>query len=343
MITTLETLAERFSMGLVTPLTDIVNRGSARHYWLYVLTGLVIAWAVHAARRPEASFRETFFAREIWLGPSAQIDYILFFLARAIVVAFISVLLFKSSTIAAWTSDALRFIGVSGSVSESSVWLVAALLTVTLFVADDFIHWYTHWIFHRYPALWEFHKVHHSAEHLNFATAERIHPLEAIVTIAFRVIAAGLVNGLFIACAGTKLTPATLAGANVLLVVFNIFGGVLRHSPAWFSFGPRIEKWLISPAMHQIHHSEDPKHFDKNMGGSLAIWDRMFGTLYVPNGYEKITYGIGPETQEFRSLQVNLVGPFVKSARIVKDQATAALRRTRPAENAPLVPTADTK
>ena len=119
-------------------------------------------------------------------------------------------------------------------------------------------------------------------------------------------------GGLF----GEHLTVYQLGGANVIFFASNLIGGVLRHSPAWVSYGPRLEKWLISPAMHQIHHSSDPKHWDKNMGGGLAIWDRLGGTLYVPNGREELNFGIGEETKDYRSLYGIYIEPVLKAARI---------------------------
>jgi sterol desaturase/sphingolipid hydroxylase (fatty acid hydroxylase superfamily) len=321
-----------FVVGLVFPIHDVLFKGSLRFYWLYIATGLAIAWLL-ARREETAPSVQQLFARETWLGESARVDYMLLFIGRALFGAIAVTLLFNAETVADWTSGQLKSVGVSGTFSSHAL-VLAAFLTLTLFVVDDFMAWVAHWVFHRIPALWEFHKVHHSAEHLNFATSERHHPVEMVLSAILRTAALGLVNGVFIALAGGALTPATIAGANVLLVAFNVAGGVLRHSPVWFSFGARVERWLISPAMHQIHHSEDPRHFDKNFGGSLAIWDRMFGTLYVTHGYEKLTYGIGAESKEFRTLSGNLVTPFAKAARVIRGQIAAAPQPTNPIEAA---------
>ena len=151
---------------------------------------------------------------------------------------------------------------------------------------------------------------------MNFATAERHHPFGAVFFSFGTVTAAAIVNGVFVGLFGEHLTVYQLGGANVIFFASNLIGGVLRHSPAWVSYGPRLEKWLISPAMHQIHHSSDPKHWDKNMGGGLAIWDRLGGTLYVPNGREELNFGIGEETKDYRSLYGIYIEPVLKAARI---------------------------
>jgi sterol desaturase/sphingolipid hydroxylase (fatty acid hydroxylase superfamily) len=56
----------------------------------------------------------------------------------------------------------------------------------------------------------------------------------------------------------------------------------LQHSHLWVTFGPRWGRWLLSPAHHQIHHSMDVQHHNRNFGNTLALFDRLFGTLYVP-------------------------------------------------------------
>ena len=80
--------------------------------------------------------------------------------------------------------------------------------------------------------------------------------------------------------------------------------------------------------MHQIHHSGDTRHFDKNMGVSLAIWDRWFGTLHIPERRDISSFGIGEETVEFRSLSVIYLRPFRRAYDLIKARA----RRTAPGE-----------
>jgi sterol desaturase/sphingolipid hydroxylase (fatty acid hydroxylase superfamily) len=74
--------------------------------------------------------------------------------------------------------------------------------------------------------------------------------------------------------------------------------------------------------MHHIHHSDDPRHFDKNMGGSLAIGDRMFGILYVPEGREFTSNRIGEENSEYRNLWALYSLPFVKELRHIRRSFT---------------------
>jgi len=60
----------------------------------------------------------------------------------------------------------------------------------------------------------------------------------------------------------------------------------------WLSYGLSWGRWLISPAHHQLHHSCEERHFGRNRGFALALWDRLYGTLYVP-GTRPETFRLG--------------------------------------------------
>jgi sterol desaturase/sphingolipid hydroxylase (fatty acid hydroxylase superfamily) len=320
------------------PFWKAMNDGNARFFWIYILTGLVLTGLLYWRDREAAPTARMLFKRETWTSVSAQNDYIIVLLAAVLRLTILSWAFLNYNTIAIWVASALRGIGVEGQVNDSWAVIMGLALTVTLFVVDDFIKFFGHWLMHAVPEFWEFHKVHHSAEHLNFATAERLHPAEVVFTSFLGALSIGLVNGVFIALFGDTLTVETVFGANIFLVAFNIFGGVLRHSPVWLSFGPTLERYLISPAMHQIHHSDKVEHFDKNMGGSLAIWDRLFGTHYIPKGREVEAFGIGEETTDFRKLGVIYFRPFTNSYEMVR--ARLGWDRRSPDFKEPNTPTA---
>ena len=302
--------ARNMFVAALMPVYDFLVDGSSRYFWLYCLTGLCIAAYGYRRHKEATSFEATLFDRNVWLSASAINDYIIVVLSPVLRLTILSGLAINWKAVSAFVVSALGTLGVSGSAADGWTAGLGVGLTLALFVTDDFLRWYTHYTFHRIPELWEFHKVHHSAEVLNFATSERQHPVEGLITGAVLALGYGIVNGLFIGFFGDKLTVTTIAGANVFLFVFNICGGVLRHSPFWISFGPKIEKWVISPAMHQIHHSNKPEHYDRNLGGALSVWDRMAGTLHIPRGREIEGFGIGDETPDFRALDVIFFRPF---------------------------------
>jgi sterol desaturase/sphingolipid hydroxylase (fatty acid hydroxylase superfamily) len=327
MIEWLAEFAKRGATGALWPLYEFLVDGSSRYFWLYCVTGIAIAAYVNHRNRQTRTGEKPLFAPEVWLSQSAKNDYFVLVVGSMLRLTILSWAFINWRTIADFVVATLKALGVSGQVNDGPALALGLLMTVALFLVDDFVRWYVHYLMHRVPELWEFHKVHHSAEELNFATAERLHPFEVILTSLAGAASFGLVNGLFIGFFGDKLTVQTVFGANALLVLFNVFGGVLRHSPVWISFGPTIERWVISPAMHQIHHSRDPRHFNKNLGGSLAVWDRWFRTIHVPEGREVEGFGIGQETRDFRSLGVLYFRPFVRSAEILTGRLRAVAWR----------------
>lgn len=270
------------------------------------MISLYVMWREqHLVLRPH----ERLISRETWASRSAFNDYGLIF-ANALVISLIFAPVFPDPE-----NVVAALVAALPDVAQQSSWWAPVALALSLFVVDDFVRYYVHYAEHRVPALWELHKVHHSAEVLNFFTAERHHPLSIVLFQMVGLIGVVAVNTIFVAFFADKISLATLLGGNVFWVLSNLLGGALRHSPVWLSFGPRVERWLISPAQHQIHHSTNPKHFDCNFGGSLAIWDRMFGTLYVTGrDREHIEFGLGDETRDYASLAALYTRPIKRIA-----------------------------
>lgn len=161
------------------------------------------------------------------------------------------------------------------------LWAVALLYSVALFVAWDASRYVLHRLMHEVPLLWELHQVHHSAEVLTPLTFHRIHPLESVLYGLRGVLVTGSLAGLFFWAFRGDAVEITLFGVHGLGLALNALTGNLRHSHVWLSFGPAVERWLISPAQHQLHHSADPAHYDRNYGTWLALWDRLGGTLLL--------------------------------------------------------------
>ena len=167
-------------------------------------------------------------------------------------------------------------------------------LALVIFVIFDFAQYWSHRIFHR-SALWPLHAVHHSAEVLTPLTTYRVHPLAGLITTTFHSIVLGAGMGLLVGALSPELGFAEIAGTNAVVVLLNATIVNLHHSQMHVSFGPIIERILISPAQHQIHHSRDPRHFNRNYGNVLAVWDWMFGTLYLVREKEQLRFGLDGE------------------------------------------------
>lgn len=199
--------------------------------------------------------------------------------------------------------------------SALPVWASRAVITVMLFLAYELGYWFNHWLSHKVPLLWEFHKVHHTAEVLTPLTNFRVHPVYGFVfanIIAFSTaVASGLGHYMF----GDATYQYALADTNIILVLFIHAYVHLQHSHVWIAFTGWLGRVFVSPAHHQVHHSVDPKHFNKNFGSCLALWDWIFGTLYVPaKEREPIAFGV-PGHTDAHTVRAELVQPLVNAGR----------------------------
>jgi len=193
-----------------------------------------------------------------------------------------------------------------------------AVITVMLFLAYELGYWFNHWLSHKVPFLWEFHKVHHTATVLTPITNFRVHPVYALIFANILALSAAIANGFGHYWFGDTVYQYALNDTNVILVLFIHAYVHLQHSHMWIAFGGLAGRMFISPAHHQVHHSDDPKHFNKNFGSCLALWDWMFGTLYIPQASrEKLNFGVSDHC-DAHTLRGELVMPFVNAAAHLK-------------------------
>ncbi|RIJ32500.1 sterol desaturase family protein [Henriciella mobilis] len=191
------------------------------------------------------------------------------------------------------------------------------VMSVVIFLFADFSNFLTHYMQHKIPVLWELHKVHHSATYLSPLTTARMHPLgdlfDLVTAGAFTAIPMGVGVYLY----GFDLPELFLMFANANFIGTVLVLDALRHSQFPVSFGAG-DCVLMSPHMHQLHHSIDEAHWDKNMGNKLSIFDWIFGTAYKPAQGEIVGYGIGrgdAEDDLFHSLYGAYVRPVFGMAR----------------------------
>lgn len=160
------------------------------------------------------------------------------------------------------------------------------------FVLSDLCLYWSHRLFHWLRVLWWFHSLHHSPSVLTPITAFRFWPPEAICHfIAFSFgqgVAYGIANLVF----GANITPAVYLGVNVFSLAWYLAFSHLRHSHVALYYPRWLSHVLVSPQMHQVHHSIDPLHHQRNFGTALALWDWVFGTLHIPDKDEKFEFGI---------------------------------------------------
>jgi sterol desaturase/sphingolipid hydroxylase (fatty acid hydroxylase superfamily) len=203
--------------------------------------------------------------------------------------------------------------------SALPLFVTKAAVTVMLFVAYELGYWLNHYLSHRIPFLWEFHKVHHSATVLSPLTNFRVHPVYMCVFLNILALFVGLANGVGDYIFGQATSQYGLSETNLILVFFIYLYVHLQHSELWIAFSGGLGRLLMSPAHHQIHHSRDPDHFNKNLGSCLALWDWIFGTLYVPGPEpEKLEFGVEPDRPYAHTIRGELLAPFGQAALLLK-------------------------
>jgi sterol desaturase/sphingolipid hydroxylase (fatty acid hydroxylase superfamily) len=194
-----------------------------------------------------------------------------------------------------------------------------SIITVMLFLAYELGYWLNHYLSHRIPFLWEFHKVHHTATVLTPLTNFRVHPVYMFIFLNILAVFTGLTNGVGDYLLGQTTQQYGLSENNIILVFFIYLYVHLQHSQLWIAFTGWLGHLFMSPAHHQIHHSRNPVHFNKNLGSCLALWDWMFGTLHIPTAErEVLNFGVESDRHEAHTIWGELIAPFGRAALLVK-------------------------
>ncbi|MDK9698288.1 MAG: sterol desaturase family protein [Siculibacillus sp.] len=230
--------------------------------------------------------------RRIWSHPSARLDYRLFVVTSLFYATGVVELVVTAHTVEHWTASGLDALFGPTAPTPPPLALVAAV-TVCDFLVFELAYWFAHRLLHRVPALWAFHSLHHSAEVLTPFTEWRQHPVELFLFPAINAVMLGAFWGLTHHLFGADAQPVSLLGFNAiqLVAVFTVLH--LRHTHLWITLPGLWAKLLQTPAHHMIHHSADPRHFDRNLGLFLSLWDWVFGTLWIPRPEEKTTLTLG--------------------------------------------------
>jgi len=205
--------------------------------------------------------------------------------------------------------------------SALPIFVSRSIMTVMLFLAYELGYWLNHYLSHRIPFLWEFHKVHHTATVLTPLTNFRVHPVYMCVFLNMLAVFTGLANGVGDYLLGQTTHQYGLSENNVILVFFIYLYVHLQHTQLWISFTGWLGHLLMSPAHHQIHHSRNPAHFNKNLGSCLAVWDWMFGTLYVPAAErERLDFGVEPDRKGAHTIWGELIAPLGRAGLVLKER-----------------------
>jgi sterol desaturase/sphingolipid hydroxylase (fatty acid hydroxylase superfamily) len=279
----------------------------------YLLSAAAVAWLVWRKEGIGGSFWRWLLPRRVWLHPSHLIDVQLFLISRV----FVAVGLIGALTLTTLVAAGVASVIPAPLIAPEAVSPV--VLALVLWLPTDFAAYWVHRFYHRWEVIWPLHAVHHSAAVMTPITSYRQHPLALVLTTLAHSVIVGALQGILIGTLGPGTEIAMIAGLNAFFVLANASLAALHHSHVWLSYGPVIERIIISPAQHQIHHSQDPAHHNLNFGNSLALWDWMFGTLYVIRGPENLNFGLAGRAEEplmSQNLRQVLLDPLRRMLRL---------------------------
>ncbi len=148
-----------------------------------------------------------------------------------------------------------------------------------LLIAEDFLYYWLHRFDHEVRFFWATHVTHHSSEHLNFSVGFRSSVFQPLYRFIY-------------------FLPLAWFGFNAADIVFMYSAtqiwGIFVHTEFIKKMGP-LEYIFVTPSHHRVHHANNPKYLDKNMGMFLIFWDKLFGTFQpeLPEEeYQPINYGL---------------------------------------------------
>ena len=160
----------------------------------------------------------------------------------------------------------------------------SVLSYIALYIIMDLLQYCRHLLGHKIRFIWAGHAVHHSSKKMNLITGLRIDVFSSLYeSIVF-------------------LTPLVLMGFSIemVLIMYSItrIHVFLTHTDRVGKLG-WLEYIFVTPSHHRVHHGKNAQYLDKNMGQSLIIWDRLFGTFEEEQ--EKVEFGV---TKDIKSDQV---------------------------------------
>jgi sterol desaturase/sphingolipid hydroxylase (fatty acid hydroxylase superfamily) len=307
--------AKEFAIASVDPITkqlDIYERLALPH----MLSALVLAYLCYYFQQPSEKGRWKGFLKflqfkEVQWHPSARADYRYVFIRYGLEAAIIVPMALSMWLVLVSVNEGLiQLFGERPAVSVTTFMVVMYSLFSLLFI--DLARYWAHRLHHMIPVLWEVHKTHHSAEVLVPVTAKRVHPIEVFITHSMTSVTVGVMTAVVLYFCGKGVGYSELIGFNIFMIGAHSLGGNLRHSHVWMSYGKWIEYIVSSPAQYQIHHSIDPKHYNKNYNTYFSLWDWMFGTLYITSHKpEKLTFGIvGEDATQYRTVRALMFLPL---------------------------------
>lgn len=160
---------------------------------------------------------------------------------------------------------------------------------VLCFIGVDFLFYWFHRMGHSINFLWAAHMPHHSTEELNYAVALRASVTQRIMSFLF-------------------YWPLVVVGFTPVMVIevvaFHLVLQFVPHTRVVPKMPKWIESWMNTPSHHRVHHGLNRQYLDKNYGGFLIIWDKLFGTW--EEEVEEVFYGVTRPTRTWDPTAINM-------------------------------------
>jgi alkylglycerol monooxygenase len=168
------------------------------------------------------------------------------------------------------------------SATGIALWVTAAL-------AWDFCYYWFHRFSHEISILWAAHAVHHQSEDYNLTTALR----QTSTGFLF-----GWLFYLPLFLIGFPLEVILVVNAVNLIYQFWVHTQVVRRMGV-------LDYILVTPSNHRVHHAQNERYIDKNYGGMLILWDRMFGTFQDELDTDPVVFGIRKPLSNWNPIWAN--------------------------------------
>jgi sterol desaturase/sphingolipid hydroxylase (fatty acid hydroxylase superfamily) len=191
--------------------------------------------------------------------------------------------------------------------------LPTALEWLAGIVLMDFAFGYVaHRSMHAVPLLWRFHRVHHADAFVDVTTTYRTHPVEQLWRY-------GMLTA-------TILVFAVPPGAVVLYRVLSTVNAILEHANIRVQrgFDRLLSAFWVTPNMHKVHHSRDPRETDTNYGNLFSFHDRLLRTFTPTERAFDVVYGLDGAGEGRESATALLAAPFAAMARSPRRTAASA-------------------
>lgn len=169
------------------------------------------------------------------------------------------------------------------------------VIWVFSYIAWDYCFYWMHRLHHKYGALWAVHSIHHEGEHFSLSLGIRNSWYSSLTNFPFVVI---------LAIVGVPLEVfITVSSINYFIQFYN-HNGFIKKSGF-------LENFLVTPSHHKVHHGTNDIYIDKNFGGTLTFWDKLFGTYQPEVDSEPIEIGIANHKRTNEIISMNNL-PFLK-------------------------------